>query len=41
MIYSFNAPKEIIDDEYFMTETLAKLYLKQKNYERLFNHIRY
>ena len=32
--YSFNAPKEIIDDDYFMTETLAKLYLKQKNYEK-------
>ena len=32
--YLFNAPKEIIDDEYFMTETLAKLYLKQKNYEK-------
>ena len=32
--YLINAPKEIIDDEYFMTETLAKLYLKQKNYEK-------
>ena len=32
--YLFNTSTEITDDEYFMTETLAKLYLKQKNYEK-------
>ena len=30
----FNMSTEITDDKYFMTETLAKLYFKQKNYDK-------
>ena len=32
--YLLNDSTKIKDDEYFITETLAKLYLKQKNYEK-------
>ena len=30
----FNISTDITDEKHFMTETLAKLYLKQKNYEK-------
>ena len=32
--YLLNVSTKITDDEYFTTETLAKLYFKQKNYEK-------